>query len=64
MAKDAFNKRKELLTKMLSRILKKRMIKVLMWPVLLYACESWTVLQVEINRLRALKVWLWRGLER
>ncbi len=38
-AKDAFSKRKELLTKGLSRILKKRMIKVLVWPVVLYGCE-------------------------
>src|SRR3954471_12715211 len=31
MAKDAFNKRKELLTKGLSMTLKKRMVKVLVW---------------------------------
>src|SRR2546425_9815896 len=63
MAKDAFNKRKELLTKGLSRILKKRTVKVLIWPVILYGCETWTLLQDEINRLEALEVWLWRGLE-
>src|SRR5206468_7618618 len=39
MAKDAFNKRKELLTKVLSMTLKKRMVKVLVWPVVLYGCE-------------------------
>src|SRR3989442_1311963 len=64
MAKDAFNKRKELLTKGLSMTLKKRMVKVLMWPVVLYGCETWTLLQDEIKRLKALKVWLWRGLEK
>ena len=35
MAKDAFNKRKDLLTKDLSKALKKRMIKILIWPVVL-----------------------------
>src|SRR5437899_6712307 len=64
MAKDAFNKRKELLTKGLSRTLKKRMVKALVRPVVLYGCETWTSLQDEINRLEALEVWLWRGLEK
>src|SRR6267154_2586803 len=64
MAKDAFNQRKELLTKGLGRTLKKRMVKVLVWPVVLYGCETWTLLQDEINRLQALEMWLWRGLEK
>src|SRR5207247_10645465 len=64
MAKDAFNKRKELLTKGLSKTLKKRMVKVLVWPVVLYGCETWTLLQDEINRLEALEAWLWRRLEK
>ena len=46
-AKDAFNQRRELLTKGLSRTLKKRMVKVLVWPVVLYGCETWTLLQDE-----------------
>src|SRR3989442_7422763 len=64
MAKDAINKRKELFTKGLSMTLKKGMVKVLVWPVVLYGCETWTLLQDEINRLEALEVWLWRGLEK
>src|SRR6267154_1085287 len=64
MAKDAFNQRKDLLTRGLSRTLKKRMVKVLMWSVVLYGCETWTLLQDEINRLQALEMWLWRGFEK
>src|SRR6267154_1575626 len=64
MAKDAFNQRNDLLTRGLSRTLKKRMIKVLVGPVVLYGCETWTLLQDEINRLQALEMWLWRGLEK
>jgi hypothetical protein len=64
MAKDAFNKRKELLTKGLGMTLKKRMVKVLIWPVVLYGCETWTLLEDEIERLQALEMWLWRGLEK
>src|SRR3989441_2504995 len=44
--------------------LKKRMVKVLVWPVVLYGCETWTLLQDEINRLEALEMSLWRELEK
>ena len=64
MAKVAFNKRKELLTKELTMKLKTRMVKVLVWPVVLYGCETWTLLQDEINRLQALEMWLWSGLKK
>ncbi len=65
LAKEAFNKRKEFLTKGgLSRTLKKRMVKVLVWPVVLYGCETWTLRKEEINRLEALEMWFWRKLER
>src|SRR6267154_2383209 len=64
MAKDAFNQRKDLLTRGLSRTLKRSMVKVLVWPVVLYGCETWTLLQDEVNRLQALEMWLWRELEK
>src|SRR5437867_8822552 len=60
MAKDAFNKRKELLTKGWSRRLKMRMVKVLVWPVVLYGCKTWTLLQDEIHKLKELEVWWWK----
>src|SRR3989442_1673378 len=40
------------------------MVKVLMWSDVLYECETWTLLRDEINRLKALEVWLWRGLKK
>ena len=64
LAKDAFNKRKELLTEGLGKKLKKRMVKMLIWPVVLYGCETWTLLEEEIDRLQALEMWLWRGIEK
>ena len=56
LAKDAFNKRKELLTKGLSKKLKKRMVTILIWPVVLYGCETWTLLEEEIDRLQAVEM--------
>lgn len=64
LAKEAFNKRKELLTKRFSRALKKRITKVLIWPVVLYGCETWTLRKAEIDRLQALEMWIWRRLEK
>ena len=60
MGKDAFGKRKELLTKKIDRALKKKMIKTLVWSVALYGCETWALRKEDIKRLDALKMWIWR----
>src|SRR6476619_8406876 len=60
MAKDAFNKRKELLS-ISSRVdLSKRLIKTLVWPVVLHGCETWTMRKEEINCLNAFEMWVRR----
>ena len=43
MAKDAFNKRKELLTRSIRVDLRKMLVKTLVWLVVLYGCETWTM---------------------
>ena len=63
MVKDAFNKRKEFLTGGLSETLKKRTVKVLVWPVALYGCETWTLRNEEKDKLEAFEMWLWRKLQ-
>ena len=40
LAKDAFSKRKELLTKSLSKELKQRIVKILVCLVLMYECKT------------------------
>src|SRR6478672_2404518 len=60
MAKDAFNKRKELLTRSIRVDRRKRLVKTLVWPVVLYGCETWTMRKKEINRLNAFEMWVWR----
>jgi hypothetical protein len=64
MAKEAFRKRKELLTKRMSKDLRKRMIKALVWPVALYGCETWTLRKEEVNKISAFEMWLWRNMEK
>jgi len=64
MAKEAFRKRKELLTRRFDRTLKKKMVKSLIWPVALYASESWTLREEEKRRLNAFEMWVWRRIEK
>jgi hypothetical protein len=64
MAKEAFNKRKELLSRKINKDLRKRMIKTLIWPVALYACETWTLRKEDLKRLNAFEMWVWRRMER
>jgi len=64
MAKDAFNKRKELLNKRFSKKLKKKMVKTLIWPVALYGCETWTMNKEALGRLEAFEMWVWRRCEK
>jgi len=58
MAKDAFKKRKELMIKRFSKIIKKRIVKTLIWLVAMYACETWTLRKEEADRLNALEMWI------
>src|SRR6476469_6602766 len=64
MAKDAFNKRKELLTRSIRVDLRMRLVKTLVWPVVLYGCETWTMKKEEINRLNVFEMWVWRRMEK
>jgi len=47
MAKNAFNQKKELLSKNLNKDVKKRIIKAIIWNVALYAAETWTYYKKE-----------------
>lgn len=62
MAKDAFNKRRELLTKRMSINLKKRIIKIIVWSVALYGSETWTLRKKERDKLEAFEMWTWRNM--
>jgi hypothetical protein len=64
MAKDAFNKRRELLRRNMSLRVKKSIVKTVVWSVALYGCETWALKKDEIRRLEALEMWIWRRMER
>ena len=38
--------------------------KAMVFPVVMYKCENWTIKKVEHQRIDAFKLWCWRGLLR
>ena len=57
----------------LDRILKSRditlsrkvhLVKAMIFPVVMYGCESWTVKKAEHRRIDAFELWCWRRLLR
>ena len=43
---------------------KVRLFKALVFPVVMYGCESWTVKKAEHGRIDAFELWCWRRLLR
>ena len=41
---------------------KVRLVKVMVFPVVMYGCESWTVKKAERQRIDAFELWCWRRL--
>ena len=43
---------------------KVRLVKAIVFPVVMYGCESWTIKKAERQRIDAFKLWYWRRLLR
>ena len=43
---------------------KVHLIKAMVFPVVIYGCESWTVKKAECQRIDAFELWCWRRLLR
>ena len=41
-----------------------RIVKAMVFPVLIYGCESWTIKKAECQRIDAFELWCWRRLLR
>ena len=39
---------------------KVRLVKAMVFPVVMYGCESWTVKKAEHQRIEAFELWCWR----
>ena len=43
---------------------KVHLVKVMVFPVVMYGCESWTVKKAECRKMEAFELWCWRRLLR
>ena len=42
---------------------KVHLVKAIVFPVVTYGCESWTIKKVKYQRIDAFQLWCWRKLE-
>ena len=47
-----------------SYLVESSLVKAMVFPVVMYGCESWTVKKAEHRRIDAFELWCWRGLLR
>ena len=45
-------------------LIKVHLINAMVFPVIMYGCESWTIKKVECRRIDAFELWCWRRLLR
>ena len=43
---------------------KVRLVKAMVFPVVMYGCESWTIKKAEHQRIDAFELWCWKRLLR
>ena len=43
---------------------KVHLVKAMVFPVVMYGCESWTIKKAERRRIDAFELWCWRSLLR
>ena len=41
-----------------------RLVKAMVFPIVMYGCESWTIKKAESRRIDAFELWCWRRLLR
>ena len=51
-------------SKDITLLTKVRTVKAMVFPVVMYGCESWTIKKTEHQRTDAFKLWCWKRLLR
>ncbi|KAF0750315.1 Uncharacterized protein FWK35_00037690, partial [Aphis craccivora] len=64
-AKRAFQNKKHLLTtNSMDLEVRKRFLKIYIWSIALYGCETWTISAIEKRKLEAFEMWCYRKMLR
>ena len=48
----------------MSLMTKVQSVKAMIFPIIMYGCESWTIKKVECQRIDVFELWCWRRLLR
>ena len=63
--KKSYNKPRQHIKKQRYYLVHKvRLVKAMVFPVVMYGCESWTIKKAEPQRTDAFELWCWRRLLR
>ena len=62
--KKSYNKLRVLKSRDITLPTKIRLVKTMVFPVVTYGCESWTIKKAECRRIDAFELWCWRRLLR
>ena len=62
--KDAYSLEEKHIEKQRHYFANKGLVKAMVFPVVMYGCESWTVKKAECRRIDAFELWCWRRLLR
>ena len=61
--KESYDQPRQLIQKQRHTLpTKVRLVKDMVFPVVMYGCESWTVKKAEYQRIDAFELWCWRRL--
>ena len=55
---------KVLKSRIITSLTKVHLVKAMVFPLVMYRCESWTIKKAEHHRIGAIKLWCWRRLLR
>ena len=65
LGKKVMNNLKSILKhRYITLLTKVRLVKALVFPVVRYGCENWTIKKAERRRISAFELWCWRRLLR
>ena len=48
------------LSSCITLVIKVHLVKAMVFPVIMYGCESWTIKKAEHRRIDAFELWCWR----
>ena len=57
---ESYDKLSVLKSRVITRPTKVHIVKAIIFPVVIYHCERWTIKKAECQRIDAFKVWCWR----